>query len=202
MISSPAFVLLGLFSNTRSQLPVTCDCRSPVGEYGAVLTVPRVDRPGVRAVGARCLRGEGDRGRLGRRGGETRHDDRATGDRARRARDRVHRDELRTALGGVSVNLLSVRLSGVIEKDRLQRLSGSKPDIRIEIRDDGSGTGGCGPRHRDESHDRSHDEERHSFEPSNLQQIHPLVVAEYFREARRTPDQNAHHPPFGLWRQR
>ena len=30
VISSPAFVLLGWFRNTRSQLPVTWDCRSPV----------------------------------------------------------------------------------------------------------------------------------------------------------------------------
>jgi hypothetical protein len=31
--------------------------------------------------------------------------------------------------------------------------------------------------------------------------IHPLVVAVYIREVRRTPDQKTHHPPFGLWRQ-
>ena len=31
-----------------------------------------------------------------------------------------------------------------------------------------------------------------------LHRIHPLVVAAYFREVRRTPDQNGNHPPFGL----
>ena len=45
--------------------------------------------------------------------------------------------------------------------------------MRIEIGCNCCGSGKCGPRHRDEPHDRRYEHERHESEPSNLRRIPP-----------------------------
>ena len=202
VISSPAFVLLGWFRSTRSQLPG--DLRLPVAR-SAVYARPWLSRastvqvwvPSTHDVFAEKVTvvvwdGEAERPVTTTAPPVIELVPPATGST----------ETSWYPLGGVSVNLLSVRLSGVIAKDRLDACPGGSPVSGLRsVTTVGAAAAagpaiGTSPTIAATTHERARTLNLRTFTDP------PPGGRRSLPEARRTPDQNGHHPPFDLWRQR
>ncbi len=99
------------------------------------------------------------------------------------------------------MNLFRVRLSGVIAKDRFAVCPAGSPVSGLRSVTTVAGAASAGAANGTSPSTAA---TTNKDNPRNLRffkVIHPLVVAVDIREVRRTPDQNEHHPPYGLWRQ-
>jgi hypothetical protein len=102
--------------------------------------------------------------------------------------------------GGASLKLARVRCVGAIENDKVACRPGATGSP-LMFAETAAGAANAVPVSGTSPRTAAARKSDRALNLRIFKVIHLLVVAVRFREARRTPDQNTHHPPFGLWRQ-